>query len=62
MTHERDGPMLWAGAMLVIGGGVGATVGLLVSGGIGIALGGAFGAGIGLVVGASIDSYRQRGR
>lgn len=67
MNDRSDNRMVWAGAGLAIGAGIGTTFGLIIAGGIGIALGATFGAAIGLVIGSAIDANqqkkeRQRGR
>lgn len=56
MRDRSNGRMLWAGAGLAIGAGIGMTFGLILAGGIGIALGAAFGAGLGLVAGSALDA------
>lgn len=49
---RRDWRDSLVGLGLVLGAGIGATIGVLVTGGAGIALGGAMGAGVGVVLGA----------
>jgi len=60
MSARSDGRMMWAGAGLAIGSGIGAVFGLIIAGGVGIALGAAFGAAIGLVVGSAVDAGRRK--
>lgn len=51
----------WAGGLIGIGAGLGATVGLLVAGGEGLALGAAFGAAAGVVGAAAVQGWGRRG-
>jgi hypothetical protein len=59
MSDPGGNRMLWAGAGLVIGAGIGITFGLIVAGGAGIALGAAFGAAFGLIAGSVLDGVQQ---
>lgn len=52
--------MVWPGAGLVIGSGIGIAFGVIFAGGTGVALGAAFGGGIGLVVGSLVDAILLR--
>ncbi|MFN3218715.1 MAG: hypothetical protein ACE367_19645 [Acidimicrobiales bacterium] len=60
MENGSRDQMIWAGAGLVIGAGVGTTLGLIIAGGVGIAFGTTFGAAAGLVAGSAIDAARRR--
>ena len=60
MSNGKDNRMVWAGAGLAIGAGIGMTFGLIVAGGIGIALGAAFGAATGLVAGSALDASQRK--
>lgn len=58
-STERQG-YAWAGGLIGILAGVGATVGLLLAGGEGIALGAAFGAGAGVLAAAVLGMKGSR--
>lgn len=51
----------WAGGLIGIGAGLGATVGILVAGGEGLALGAAFGAAAGVVGASVLQGWGRRG-